>query len=299
MLGMRNPSAQRHPDAIVLDRYVDLEQFLHSFTNGGLDLLLIIGRPGTGKSQAVRSMLDRTVLKTEHGEQGLLYVEGHMGSFGLYRQLYQHRDCPVVIDDFDRLHSRPDCIRLLKPLCNNTQKKRITWYSNATHHQSDLPDSFTTESRVVLIANDWRSLNHDVRALEDRAIVVEFAPSNQAVHEYVGGWFDDTVIYNLIATVLSVSPPISIRSYLKGRSLRDAGLPSWKQAVLQMVLGDPILATVAELRSSVFGSEADRVAAFSQRTGRSRATYFRLKRQITALAGQKTEGADTPDGGTG
>lgn len=278
-----NTSATRHADAIVLDRYEDLSQFLHSFTKGDLDLLLIVGRPGTGKSQAVKSMLDSAALGSTHEQQGLLYVEGHMGSFGLYRQLYMHRDCPVVIDDFDRLHSRPDCIRLLKPLCNNTPKKRITWYSNATHQQSDLPDSFTTESRVVLIANDWRSLNHDVRALEDRAIVIEFSPSNQTVHDYVGGWFDDQTVYRLIAGVLSVSPPISIRSYLKGRSLHNAGIPSWKQAVLQMVLGNPMMAVIAELQSPDYGSEAERVKAFSQRTGQSRATYFRLKKKLLGM----------------
>jgi len=277
-----NVSSRRSPsDAIVLQEYEQLATYLQSFARGDFDLLLIIGRSGTGKSEAVKSTLGLSgSSKRASQHSSVLYVEGHMGSFGLYRQLYAHRDQPVVIDDFDRLHTRVDCVRLLKPLCNGAPVKRITWFSNATVHSSDLPESFTTKSRVVLITNDWRSLNEDVRALEDRAIIIDFAPSNATVHRYVGEWFEDREVYDLIGQVVETAPLLSMRHYIKGRSLRRAGLADWRQTVLQMVLGDPVLSAVARLQTVACDGESDRVERFTSMTGRSRATYFRMKKKL-------------------
>lgn len=287
---MNVPPPKRPSDAIVLHEYEQLATYLQSFARGDLDLLMIIGRSGTGKSEAVKATLGLSAVSDSCADDNpVLYVEGHMGSFGLYRQLYAHRDRPVVIDDFDRLHTRVDCVRLLKPLCNGAPVKRLTWFSNATVHSPDVPESFTTKSRVVLITNEWRSLNADVRALEDRAIILDFAPSNATVHRYVGEWFEDREVYELIGRVVEIAPLLSMRHYMKGRSLRCAGLADWQQTVLQMVLGDPVLSTVARLQIIACDGESERVERFNRITGRSRATYFRMKKKL-GLRADKANG---------
>jgi len=40
-----------------------------------------------------------------------------------------------------------------------------------------VPPQFTTTSRVALIGNDWKTLNADVAALEDRGHVLMFEPT--------------------------------------------------------------------------------------------------------------------------
>jgi hypothetical protein len=52
---------------------------------------------------------------------------------------------------------------------------------------------------VILIANEWRTVNPNVRALEDRAIVLHFDPSNAEVHRKVGEWFHDPEVFGFIA----------------------------------------------------------------------------------------------------
>lgn len=280
---MNAPSRRLPADAISLSEYEQLQQYLIPFARGDLDLLLIVGRAGTGKSEAVKKTLGLTPSPGHKllPDSRVLYVEGHMGSFGLYRQLYAYRDRPVVIDDFDRLHSRADCVRLLKPLCNGAPVKRITWFSNATAHSTELPESFLTRSRVVLITNDWRSLNEDVRALEDRAIILNFAPTNAAVHRHVGEWFDDREVYDLIGRMVTIAPAISMRHYIKGRSLKRASLADWQGTIMKMVLGDPVLSAVVALQAEDFDSESQRVERFTTLTGRSRSTYFRLKNKAS------------------
>jgi hypothetical protein len=78
----------------------------------------------------------------------------------------------------DKLYADGDCVRLLKPLCNTELTKRITWLTNVTLNASDVPASFTTNSNVILVANEWRTVNPNVRALEDRAIILHFDPPN-------------------------------------------------------------------------------------------------------------------------
>jgi len=195
-MARKNNTIELPSDAIVVTTYAALERYLLKFAEGELDLVLLLGRHGTGKTHGVKQALG--IAGTENDEDdlaensfGALYVEGHAQPYGLYVKLWEYRNCPVVIDDLDKLYAKPDCVRLLKPLCNTTPVKRLTWFTNTTHRSPDVPDSFTTTSNVILIANEWHTLNANVRALEDRAIIICFEPSNLEVHNKVAEWFDD------------------------------------------------------------------------------------------------------------
>lgn len=272
-------------EVIRLTAYADLELYLSKFARGELGLVLLLGRHGTGKSENVR----RTLCIPDEAntrEARVLYVEGHMQPFGLYRQLWEYRDEPVVLDDLDRLYADPDCVRLLKPLCNTVHEKRLQWLTNVTSQDRNLPSSFTTSSSVILIANEWKSLNPNVRALEDRAIILHFCPSNQEVHENVSGWFRDSEVYEFLGKLMPVIPAVSMRHYCKGSQLRRAGLSDWRTSLLQMVVPESRAAcAVAVQHDPSLHSEEDRVVKFKAITGASRATYFRIKAKLANAMG--------------
>lgn len=291
---MKSP-ATTHPlpaDAITVATYAELDRYLAKFAARELDLVLLLGRPGTGKTEGVRSALgvgghEGTFDVARDGNRRALYVEGHAQPFGLYRQLWEHRDGPVVLDDLDRLYANADCIRLLKPLCSGRPVKNISWVSNATTSGVGVPDSFSTRSSVILIANEWRTLNANVRALEDRAIILYFSPAASEVHRRVGQWFEDREVYDFVARYLPHTPAISMRHYEKGRRLRTAGFADWRSSLLKMMIPDPYVAAVAGLAADHgLKSEKQRVEQFVRETGRSRPTYYRIKRRlIEASAG--------------
>ena len=60
-----------------------------------------------------------------------------------------------------------------------------------------MPAKFTTAARVVIISNDWKTLNRNVVALEDRGFVVVFDPAAEEVHREAGRWFreDEPAVY--------------------------------------------------------------------------------------------------------
>lgn len=196
----RSPSVPR--EVIRLTAYSQLELYLSKSARGELGLVLLRGRHGTGKSESVRRSLCGS------SDANVLYVEGHMQPFGLYRQLWEYRNQPVVLDDLDRLYADPDCVRLLKPLCNTVRVKSLHWLTNLTMNDGTVPSSFSTCSSVILIANEWKGLNANVRALEDRAIILHFCPSNDEVHLKVREWFDDPEVYEFLGKLVPLIPAV-------------------------------------------------------------------------------------------
>lgn len=283
-MSAKRTNTQRPREIISLTSYTQLELYLAKFAAGSLGLVLLLGRHGTGKSESVRRSLARSmepIADRGNSFESALFIEGHMQPFGLYRHLWEYRNHPVVLDDLDRLYADPECVRLLKPLCNTVPCKRLHWLTNTTMNDSVVPTSFTTTSRVILIANEWKSLNPNVRALEDRAIILHFEPSNHEVHRQVGEWFDDDEVYEFIASILDAIPLVSMRHYCKGSQLRQAGLPDWRTSLIQMVISDPHAGCLLALQhDAALATEKDRIDRFVATTGCSRATYFRTKARL-------------------
>ena len=265
--------------------YAQLDLSLAKFSLEELGLVVLLGRHGTGKSESVKRALSVPGTRGPHIVQNVvrttLYIEGHMQPFGLYRQLWEYRNHPIVLDDLDRLYADPDCVRLLKPLCNTVKNKRLHWLTNLTMNEGAIPSSFTTSSNVILIANEWKSLNPNVRALEDRAIILHFDPPNEEVHRKVGEWFDDPEVYAFLGQLMKLVPAISMRHYCKGSQLRRAGFDDWRTSLVQMVIPDARHACVIAVQHDPrLLSEQKRVEQFIASTKCSRATYFRLKSKL-------------------
>ncbi|MEM1098107.1 MAG: ATP-binding protein [Planctomycetota bacterium] len=269
------------PSAIRVTAYADLKRYLTRFAEGKLNLVILLGRPGTGKTTAAKE-----VLGLNTNARGPLYIEGHMQPFGLYQALWRHCDRPVILDDLDRLYTHPDCLRLLKALCNSRKIKSLSWVTQRTQSAEEVPASFETTSSVLLISNTWRSVNDSLQALEDRAIILEFQPDNREVHRYVGEWFDDPEVYRFIGEHVELAPCLSLRYYDKGRMLNHAGFSDWHQTLIGMMIPDRRLALIVALKHDrSLRSDRERVDRFMEQTGLSRPTYYRLKRQIKSLGG--------------
>jgi len=263
-------SPEPPPGALVLRTYRELDQFVGAFAEGLLNLLLIIGRPGVQKSQTVQQAV---------GERAC-WIDGSATAFGLYCQLYQERDRPVVIDDVDGLYADRAAVRLLKCLCQTEPRKRLGWHSAATARCRGIPASFETTSRVALLANELRIPNADVSALLDRGHVLVFDPSAREVHLRTAGWFWDQEVFDFIGRSLQLAERLSMRDYVLGWELKRAGM-DWQGWLLTRwgITGKRRLVVQLKADPSL-GSEAERVRAFIAQQGGCRATYFNHARRL-------------------
>jgi hypothetical protein len=251
-----------------LATYRRLEEYLRAFAQGHFHLLVLVGPGGLGKSRSVRAALDGTGC----------WIEGNATPFGMYVRLYRHRDQFVVIDDVDALYADRSGVRLLKCLCQTEEEKSVAWHSDARSlERQGIPREFTTKSRVAIIANDWRTLNKNVAALQDRGHVLLFQPSAAEVHAQAGTWFDDREIYDWFGANLHRVGEPSLRHYVRTRELKAAGM-DWTD-VLSVAAENRRARLAAELLASdAYGSTEARVKAFVERGGGCRATFFNYRR---------------------
>ena len=135
------------------------------------------------------------------------------------------------------------------------------------------------KSRVVIISNDWKTLNKNVAALQDRGHVLLFQPGAAEVHRKAGTWFDDPEIYKWFAENLHRVREPSMRHYVRARELKAAGM-DWTD-VLAVEAENPRARLAAELLASpVHGDTAARVKAFVEQGGGCRATFFNHRRRL-------------------
>jgi hypothetical protein len=262
------------PHAVRVPTYAELESYIHAFAAGHLHLLMLFGPPGVGKSRCVRQALDERVC----------WINGQATPLGIYLQAYEHRHQPLVLDDVDGLYADRSGIRLLKALCQTESTKTLSWHTaTPILKRQGVPPQFTTTSRVALIGNDWKTLNADVAALEDRGHVLIFEPTPLEVHLQAAGWFWDQEIFDFVATHLHLIVQHSLRTYRQAWELKTAGL-DWRQAVLCRFLNGTAL-DVARLKANgSFANEAARVRTFVESGAGCRATYYHHARKLVPLA---------------
>jgi hypothetical protein len=267
-----SPAARAAPLGIRVTTYAELEKIVHAFAAGHFQLLILLGSHGLGKSRMVRQALPGPSC----------WLEGNTSVFGLYCQLWHHRHQPVVLDDLDGMYASRDGVRLLKCLTQSELVKRVSWYTDAaTLQREQIPQEFSTTSQVAILTNQWKTLNRDVAALQDRGHVVIFQPSALEVHLRTAEWFWDQEIFDFLAERLQWLSEPSMRHYVAGWELKQAGL-DWRSLLLSRCLSGRAL-LVAQLKADPrYASEAERVQAFLAQGGGSRSTYFNWLRKLQA-----------------
>jgi len=275
----RKRRGQQPHKVLQLTTYQRLEEYLTAFAKGHFHLLILVGAGGLAKSRSVRAVLDGKAC----------WIEGNATPFGMYTKLYRHRDQFVVIDDVDALYADRSGVRLLKCLCQTEEAKSVAWHTDARSlERQGIPREFTTKSRVVIISNDWKTLNRNVAALQDRGHVLLFQPSATEVHAQAGKWFDDQEIYQWFAANLHRVREPSLRHYVRAKELKAAGM-DWTD-VLAVEDENPRARLVAELlASAAYESTADRVKAFVEQGGGCRATFFNYRRKLGGRNGTTGE----------
>ncbi len=258
-------------DVMTVTSYAKLHEFVAAFASGHLNLLILIGDPGLAKTRIVKSALGDSVC----------WIEGNCTPFGMYQELYRERSRRfVVIDDVDSLYSDRVGVRLLKALCQTEPEKTVAWHSSARSlEKHGIPTTFQTSAKVIIISNDWRTLNRNVSALQDRGFVLLFAPTAEEVHREAGRWFRDEAVYQWFGEHLHLIREPSLRLYVRAAMLKNARM-DWT-AVLPIRCPNPKERLVAELQADErYPSQEARAREFSARGGGCRRTYFNYAKRL-------------------
>ncbi len=261
---------------MILTRYEELEGFVRAFSEGHLNLVILVGAGGLAKSRIVQDIL---------GEE-VCWIEGNASPFRIYVELYKNRDRFVVIDDVDSLHTDKNGIRLLKNLCQTEPEKRVSWHTAAKGLDKEkIPREFITKSRVVIISNDWKSTNRNTAAVEDRGQVLLFQPTALEVHRKAGQWFEDEEIYGWIGERLGQIAKPSMRLYYRARELKLSRL-DWKRVIPESIGDQRTRLAWGLLSDNTFSTQEERAQSFIAQGGGCRATFFNYAKRLRTTVGR-------------
>jgi hypothetical protein len=278
---------------VTVTTYVEQERWVDAFLKpDGLNLLFMVGNPGTGKSVSFKARLD---------EDRRHYINAaRLTSFQLYKQLFKVRNKAIILDDVDDALKRSDMARLLMALCETDDKARsVAWLGTESllkvrkgNKMIRIPQEFETTSRVCTICNDWAILTTKFGALLDRGTVVFFDPDAAELHSFVRKWFQDKEIYGFIGEHLAEIARHSIRFYVNAAAHKRLGL-DWKAALMESWTNDHTHANAAEklvqrlLADTTFKTDEERINTFKDHAdGGSRRTWFNIKKKL-AVNGKK------------
>jgi hypothetical protein len=272
---------------ITVTTYAEYEPWVGAFLEpNGLNLLFVVGNPGTAKTASFKARLDE--LRHHYSNTARLTT------FRLYKQLFKVRNKAIILDDVDDALRRSDMARLLMALCETDENARtVSWLGTESllkvrkgSKVVPIPQEFETTSRVCIICNDWAILTTKFGALLDRGTVLFFDPDAAEVHRFAGQWFKDKEIYAFVGEHLAEIGRHSLRYYVNAAAHKRLGM-DWKAVLLESWASDQAQGNATEqlvqrlLADGAFKSDQERIAAFeADPNGGSRRTWFNIKNKL-------------------
>ena len=256
----------------VVTTYAEFQVLVENFAAGKYNCLVIIGGPGTGKSENMRRAIE--------GKRGLYCSGGQLTPLQFYIDCYLHRREPIILDDANMIMATDVGRRLIMSLTDTRPVKTLDWRSsNPSLAKQGVPNSFQTKSRLCYMSNSWLSDSPAAEALEDRAHLIRFEPSAREVHLYTRDWFWDDEILDFIGKHLHLIDRHSCRIYYNASERKKAG-QDWEKYILGLC-HDTNLRLIQDLQKDPeCRTQEDRAKKFMEMTGRSRATYFNHKKKL-------------------
>ena len=148
-------------------KFLLLTESLKAIKKDCINLLVVRGEAGTGKSRTILDFLKKEKVNFD-------YFSSYTTPLYFYKLLYENKDKDVLV--FDDLEGIADfkIISMLKSLCWNPENKEreISYFSTSEKLEDNgLPTNFKTNARIILI------FNNNLRYFEpiiNRGVIIDF-----------------------------------------------------------------------------------------------------------------------------
>ncbi len=265
---------------MLINTYAQLKKIAQKFAAGSLTRIAVCGSPGVGKTTAFESSIVHP----------FVVIRGHCAPSVLYEELYRGQSLPVLIDDAEAMLRDKSACEIVRDLIDTVAGGQVSWRTRSPFFAKlGLPQSFTTTNPCCVLTNRigtgpvWD-------AILSRAAIFYFEPDWDEVLDNMAGWFKDTETLDFSRSVQDQLGIPDARRLIKAKQIKDAGLAhfSWKDCLSSdpSAVGQPSHSVslaeevVLDLLRNPTLSSGQRVHDFQVRTGKSRASFFRVQRRL-------------------
>lgn len=272
-----------------MDQHQLLREHTRMLIKGNESSLIVRGSHGLGKSFTVLKELDNAGLK-----EGVNYlvITGFSTPLKLFETLTKTATLEqpklLVFDDVDSLLTSKISTSLLKAglwPARGPQEKRIITY-NSNSDKMDGPTSIDFQGRVLLILNDQKQEKILGRPIFDRCTTFDLSMSNGQLIKYV-----DEIIPNIKTSlpvetrrkiwkkikIFSDNSRFSLRALVRSFEFYQYDKSKW----FQMFLSSLSLSDEQKIYYEVIEDKkvTNKAREFSKKTGKTKRTYYRIKKQ--------------------
>jgi hypothetical protein len=279
--------------------YTEMDNYVGMVKTSSAYGAIIEGRGGTGKTWRAIKLLE---------DADYTYTDSFTTPQALYCWMYKNRNKDVlVVDDVFGFLDNLKVLAFLKGGLWHVgeSKNRIVHYMTSKPLQDDegnyVPNAFVLNARMIIITNKLNRKNPHLNAILTRVncckVEIDYDEMMNIFEQvtkkdYAGLSSEERIeVFDFIKNNTSQSnDDLNIRTLIKCfqqkvYSKRIMKPELWKQLTLLTLLQkNPALIVVEEvMKNDAFLTEEDRIAEFKKKTGRSRATYYRLKEQLAEV----------------
>ncbi len=257
------------------------ENHLNLVLNSNINSLVCVSRTGIGKTYATLNILRKQ-------KKEFSYKNGFSTALSLYQYIYDNKDKLIVFDDLtDNIFKDKKIIAILKACLYGESNKRFVSY-DTTSDKLSVPSGFEFTGKVIILANEiGNKHSEDFKALISRGIFYEmtysFEETIKIAHKIIKG------------NNLTDKQNIRIKQIIKDNVTSACEFNFRKlEHLIEMVKfdidkaeelfnhsykvdEDTRLVSILMKRASPV---KDQAREFSERTGKSRATFFRIRKSI-------------------
>lgn len=256
------------------EKYRLLNESLEAVSSGAINLLVLNGDPGFGKSFNTLKFLEDRKIPHE-------YITSYSTPLKFYDLLYRSKDKPIIIfDDLDGLQD-PKIIAMLKSACWNAlgKSREVGYYSTSDKlDQLDLPEKFSLESGIILIMNKPLP---DFEPIINRGFKIDFHFSYTDKLKIfkdvqVKAQISDTVLDYVTLNCNEATTNLSIRNLVILSNLERLGfnMPNFAKEMFKV---DEEWGQILELLKTCETTE-EACKEWCEVTGHSRRTFFRRQK---------------------
>lgn len=281
---------------VVSDTYTEMDSYIDMVALGVSYGCVIEGKGGLGKTY-------RTMTRLNRHNVDVAYLDSFSTPVALYGWMYKNKNSDVmVLDDLAGLTKDPRILAYLKGALWTVNDKRLVHNLSmkppVDEYGKPIPDWFEITARMIILTNKWDTKNPHVKAVNTRInyAVVEMSYDEimkiieQVMKKPYGSLSigERKEVFDYLKTHTSESTEnLNIRTLIKMFQFKEFSNrikepDKWKQLSLKSLKKDDLLLLVEKLvKDNVnFPKDSDKEKEFIKLTGKSRASWFRLKKQL-------------------
>jgi ACT domain-containing protein len=240
-----------------------------------------ISETGLGKDFNTIKTLEN--LNYSYQRNDYIIVSGHITPLDLYQEiLYRYKDKIIVFSDLMSLFDNPICKGLLLSAFWSPTDKRIVNYFSSSERLK-VPKSFEFTGKGIFLSNDYPD---GFESFKERSFFYDMKFSYndklKIIYELCKIYQIDYAVADFIKKYTNKAYTLNFRTPLKLWEIyRQNQNNGWKQLALNQLNGKRELLILNEILEKKVSTK-EKIAEWVERTGMSRATYYRYLQKFVS-----------------